>query len=493
MKQVYSWVALLQRRPYFAMGVVLAVVLIGWFAFGRNGNGNIETLVVQPAPFVSTVSVSGNVIAAQEVDLGFAQSGRVTGVYANVGNNVTQGTLLAQIENGDLRASLESARAKLAAALEGTRPEEVRVAETAVANDTAALFDAVTDAYRTADDAVRTKTAELFNDPRTNPTLTFITESTRGKRDAESGRLTLEDTLQDWERELTTMTINADLPDAALRAQNVLAGVSAFLAAVSMALNSADTDTITTQDDIDTYIAGITTARANSASAQSALTAAASALDASQKNLALKRAGSTQNDIAIERASVRAAEANLAKTLITAPFSGIITIMDAKVGKIISPNTPEISMMNIDTFQIESYVPEVNIASVKVNDPATITLDAYGAASTFNAHVISVDPAETVRDGVSTYRTILQFDVQDERVKSGMTANVYITTDTREQVLAVPRGIIILRDGKKFVRVQVGKNFEDREVTTGAVSNLGNIEILSGLNPNEVVVLQNAQ
>jgi multidrug efflux pump subunit AcrA (membrane-fusion protein) len=118
-----------------------------------------------------------------------------------------------------------------------------------------------------------------------------------------------------------------------------------------------------------------------------------------------------------------------------------------------------------------------------------VTLDAYGVEVPFEATVVSVDPAETIRDGVSTYRAILQFSEQDERIRSGMTANVIITADRREGVIAIPQGAIISRDGKKIVRIKVGEETLEREVTVGEVSSIGSTEITSGLSEGDRVVI----
>ena len=144
-------------------------------------------------------------------------------------------------------------------------------------------------------------------------------------------------------------------------------------------------------------------------------------------------------------------------------------------------------MISTGAFQIESYVPEINIALVAVGDKASVTLDAYGDKK-FSASVVSVDPAETVRDGVSTYRAMLQFDAQDPLIKSGMTANVAIVTDVKERVLSVPQGLVVYRDGKTFVRVLVGKSIVEREVALGGVSSLGEAEVLSGLNQGDTII-----
>jgi len=71
-----------------------------------------------------------------------------------------------------------------------------------------------------------------------------------------------------------------------------------------------------------------------------------------------------------------------------------------------------------------------------------------------------------------------------------MTANILIITDEKTNVIAVPQGIVIERDGQKFVSVKEGDTIVDRAVQTGSVSSLGTIEIVSGLTDGDVVLLK---
>ncbi len=144
-------------------------------------------------------------------------------------------------------------------------------------------------------------------------------------------------------------------------------------------------------------------------------------------------------------------------------------------------------MLSRGVFQIESYVPEVNIANIEVGDSAVVTLDAYGA-ETFAATIASIDPAETVKDGVSTYKTTLQFTTEDPRIRSGMTANITITTEQKFGVLIVPQGAIVRRSGNTYVQILSDKEVIERQVTTGTTS-LGQVEILSGIAAGEMIVL----
>ena len=248
---------------------------------------------------------------------------------------------------------------------------------------------------------------------------------------------------------------------------------------------------------IDTYKSTVSSGAQEVAAAASLEQSADANWSASRDSLALIKSGSTAQDVNVQLASIKAAQADLdnaqallAKTKVVAPFDGIVTKMDTKVGEIVSPATSEISMMSNGAFQIESYVPEINIAAIALNDHAKITLDAYGENVTFAATVMSIDPAETVRDGVSTYKIKLQFDQNDPRVKSGMTANVIITTSEIPNAITVPQGIIVLKSGQKFVTVKKNGSNIDVPVTTGGVSSLGQINVTSGLNEGDIVIIK---
>jgi HlyD family secretion protein len=477
-----------------------------------------NTLVVHPADFLQQVSVSGKVVAAQNVDLGFSQSGRVARVNARVGDTVRAGTLLAEVENGDVRATvlqkqaaLESQRAKLASLKAGTRPETLAIAQSAVDSGIAALnqanqgvVNAIRDAYTKSDDAIRNKVDQFVSNPRgVSPQVTFFTSASQLAITVASERAAVEQMLHTWQTDVSSLNASSDLATAGARAQTSITSVVTLLLDASAVLNQAIPSQGVSQTSINQYSSDIAGARtsvnAAAAALNTAITAqksAAAALDSARKNLALEMAGATGSDIEAQAAQVAAAQADLenaqaqlTKTRITAPFDGIVTKMDAKVGEIISPNTSETSLIGAGAFQIESYVPEINVALIQVGNAALVTLDAYGTDTPFDAKIVSIDPAETVKNGVSMYRTILQFNAQDPRIRSGMTANVVITTEKKIGVISVPQGVVKSREGKKYVQVVVNEKANEREVTTGDVSSLGNVEILSGLNDGDVVLL----
>ncbi len=508
------------RKPYrtYSLVGILGISVVGvFFLFLGNGNHVEETLVVHPGDFTQQVSVSGKVVAAESVDLAFSAAGRVSAVYAKVGDIVPAGTILASIENGDARADIfqkeaaySAAVARLKSLQNGTRPEQIAITESSVASAEAtllqanqALVDAVRNAYTQSDDAVRRRVDQFMSNPQSSTPQLNFTVSSQLELDVEWGRFLAEAMLTGWKTAVDSLNASSNLETARAAAIQNLDEIRSFLEKVASALNVVSPSSNLSQTTLDGYRADVTTARTNVNTAVTSLTSAvtaqknaAAALVTQKRSLELEQAGAVEEDIETQEAQVKIAEADLLsararfqKTLVVASFNGIVTRMDAKVGGSASSNSSAITMISEGKLEIESFIPEINAPLVKVGNNARATLDAYGESMPFAVRVISVDPAETIRDGVSTYRAKLQFVEHDARVKSGMTANILITTEKKENVIAVPQGIVIRRDGKEFVRLQKGRTALEREVTTGSVSSLGTVEIISGLRDGDTVLL----
>ena len=303
---------------YVVLGVI--VVAGGWFVLGSGDeNGKEETLVVQKVEFLQQVSVSGKVVAAQNVELGFTQSGRISRVYTSVGQTVATGAILAEIENGDARAALLQKQAALEAELAtlhslelGTRPEELAVSEAEVESAEAALgqsnqgtVDAIMDAYSTSDDAIHNKLDQFISNPRSsNPQIEFITTDSQLEIGVETKRVAVESVLTTWQSTVSTLSSSANLSLAVSETQKNLSEVSSLLANSASVLNGATPSSSGTQVEINTYIDDIATARRAINSAISAVTTAettrkskAASLNTAQKTLALKRAGTLPTEI----------------------------------------------------------------------------------------------------------------------------------------------------------------------------------------------------
>lgn len=527
----------LKKTRYIIL--ILVIILIGWGIFAYYNKSNTlayELTTVKKGSVSQEVSVTGRVKPAQNVDLAFEKSGRVASINVSVGNNVKAGQILASLNNADFAAQLEQARAslqkeqvKLDQLRAGTREEDIQVSRTAVDNAQKSLADvqnkAVTDldnlydgvrevlvaAYASADDAINKQSADLFSNRTTDPHLTFYT-STQAGVDSQSGMINAQGAISQIDSIINSLGDSQSEMDAALISVNSqMRIVQSALNSFSDALNNAANLTSTTlasykynvnlgRTNVNSSITSINNKQqailAQKATNKSNITNAQNVLKAAQDQLNLKLAGSTPQDIASQEAQVRYAQANadsyaaqLSKTVIYSPLVGVVTKQDAKVGEIINANTPLISVMSATQFEIEANIPEADIAKVKIGDSASVTLDTYGNGVIFSAKVVKIDPAETMIDGVATYKTSFQFSQDDERIKSGMTANIDILTAEKKGVLVVPQRAVITRDNEQFVQFDLGNNkIEERKVVVGLKGVDGNLEVVSGLNEGDRIV-----
>lgn len=505
-----------QKRVWIPL--VLIIIIGGYFWFRSGKIVQPDFFEVRRGDLLQEVSVTGKIRPAEEVDLAFEKSGKIARVAMDVGDGVRAGQVLVALDSSDLVAQLAQARAnakvaqlKLGEMKKGARSEQIDIDSTKVQNAEIALDDAknnlieiLKDAYTKSDDAIRRRTDQFFTNPRTSSArLVFITDQ-QLVTNLESGRVRIEQILVSFNIATQNIALTDDLNLVIRSTKENLNAVKAFLDSCAFAVNALSPTSNLTLTTIESWKSDISTARininsalANVVAADEKIRTAESSLDLARRNYNLTKAGSTAGEIAGQEATLAAAEANvqnieaqISKTILFAPITGIITQHDAKVGEIVSGNVTIVSMIGSSGFEIEANVPEADIAKIKKGNLADVTLDAYGEDIVFTASVTAIDPAETIIDGVPTYTITLQFTEKDDRVKSGMTANIDIATDRRDNVLSVPQRAVVTQENKKIVRVlNPDGTSRDVEVRTGLRGSGGNIEVVDGLHEGDRVLL----
>ncbi|MFH1979230.1 MAG: efflux RND transporter periplasmic adaptor subunit [Patescibacteria group bacterium] len=509
----------LLKKPLFILFAIILIIVVGSILVfsGRGGDKGYTSEIVKIGDVIQEVSATGRVKPAETVDLAFEKTGRISAVYVSVGKKVSKGQLLVQQSNADTLAQLESVeatlkseRAKLDEMKKGSRPEEIQIQEVKVANAKTSLADAkqnlidkLNDSYTKADDSIRTYADQLFNNPRTiNPQLNVTVADVQLEGDLEWSRLLLESMFATWRAELSLLSKDSSFNTYISTAKSNLGGIKSFLDDMAVAVNSLTTGADITQTTIDGYKSNISAARTNTntaivnlSSAEEGFRAAESSLSLEEQNLVLKLAGNTPEQIASQEAQVEKAqadvrkyEAELAKTVMRSPINGVVSAQEAKVGEIVSANSVMVSVISESEFEVESDIPEVDVAKIEVGDIAKTTLDAYGEDLIFEAFVVSVDPAETIIEGVPSYTTTFQFKEKDGRIRSGMTVNIDIVTDKSEGVLVIPQRAVVTRNGNKFVRVVVDDKIQEKMVEVGLRGSFGEVEIIEGLEEGDEIV-----
>lgn len=268
------------------------------------------------------------------------------------------------------------------------------------------------------------------------------------------------------------------------------------------------------QTQIDTYQAAVNTANNSLLTARTSLATALASKDVqlassrasvdsalgsynlTKAQLDYKTAAPRTVDVSYYRAQVASASASLEyyrsqleDYTLKAPTDGKITFVNYSVGEQTSSTKAVVSMLGKNKFYIEVDIPESDIAKVKIGNPVSITLDAYSDDVKFDGQVILVYPAETVIQDVVYYKVKVEMNETTYEIKSGMTANCDILTDHRENVLTMPARALQDKNGRQFVRILVNGKPAERDVTVGLRGDEGEIEVISGLNAGDKVII----
>ena len=526
---------------------IIAIAIGGYFGlrviFGSKGS-DYQIVEVIREKVIDLVSVTGTVISAKEIDLQFEKAGKLKTIEIEVGDQVFIGQILVRLDVAELnaqvqasQAALEIAQAKLAQTLAGSKPEDIQIYQAAVAkaevdvtNKKQALIDTQADAdndieeaYGDALDAI--KTAYTVADQALLITYTDIRNNYFSGTNQISFNVQEKEDIAENDLSLAKNYLEAAEVDdgydsiylaldkiktAVISIRDALAYLRSALddPSVSNTVSSADETSIDIERaNIDSELVNLTSAgqtissnkitnQTNINTAQSNLETAQAALKKAQDELIAKQAGPRQVDIDLSQAEVRQAQANLRqvqekvnKSVLRAPVAGVITIIEKEEGEMAQANQIIVSMIGAGRFQIEANVSETEIAKVSLSNIVEMTLDALGSEEKFAGQIIKIDPAETVVSGVIYYKVTSVFDVEDERIKSGMTVNLDIQTDRKENVLSLPYYLIKEKNGKKYVLVLDGKEIKEKVIKIG-LEGENNVEIIEGLIEGEKVIME---
>jgi multidrug resistance efflux pump len=228
----------------------------------------------------------------------------------------------------------------------------------------------------------------------------------------------------------TSNSVNDDLAEIKLFLDNVALTINALTPGGSGV----------SQATIDTWKSDLSTARTNvddsitaTLAADDKLQNAEDTLTVDQQQLSADQNANVATAIASQKTAVSEAEAALAKvnaelaaTYIISPIDGLVTRQDARLGQNAPANTTLVSIASDSKYQIATVVPASDASRITVGENANVELDAYGPNVVFGAVVVGISPTETAGQETTT----LQFEASDDRIKSGMTAAITISSSS---------------------------------------------------------------
>jgi membrane fusion protein YbhG len=413
------------RRPLLIAALaVVVLVVIGW---------NVWQAYLRRAT-ANQLSGSGSIEATQ-VDIAPKITGRVVRLAVNEGDTARAGQVLVRLDDRDLRAQVDQARASVAAAqakvtqAEAAIQTQQQMTDTQVAQARAALAAAQTRVPQAQ------TTVTLQGQTVEQSVAQAQAQLSAAQAQAVSARSNLAKAQADYARAKML------LAQGAIAAQDVDASRAAYDAAVAAdrsardavsqaqaALASAQANRLQVpirREDVRANQAAVSQAEAAVANAQAGYTVVAQR----RQDLAAAQAQLVQ-----AQAALRSAEIQLGYATVTSPINGIVLTKNVQEGEVVAAGAAVYTLVDPGDMWLRVFVPEDQIGRVRLGQPAQIAVDTF-PGRTFPAHVSEIkSQAEFTPGNVQTkedrvklvFGVKLQLDNRYGELKPGMPADATI-------------------------------------------------------------------
>jgi HlyD family secretion protein len=416
--------SLIRRRAPLLL-LILAVVAVGTVGYlltiGRAQAPRYRTVKVDRGPVTPAVSATGALNAVITVQVGSQVSGQIKDLYVDYNSPVKKGQLVARLDPDPFQAKVNAAKA------------DVDNAE-AVALNQRANVEKVRADVESARAAVAAAQATIA----------------KAQADVENVRAALASAQANVARDTATQTnakLQLDRSVELLRRQLIAQSDK------DQAQMSADT----AQAQVEATRAQVRAGEAQLQSAQGQLAAAQSQAKASEAQLQSARAalGVAEAQQTAAEAGVRNKQATLDQTKfdlehseIRAPVDGVVISRAVDVGQTVAASLQAPTLFTIaqdlTRMQVETAIDEADVGRLAEGMAATFTVDAF-PGRTFRGQIVQIRKSPQVVQNVVTYTTIIAVSNPEGILMPGMTANVRIEVDRKEDVLRLPTAALRFR------------------------------------------------
>ncbi len=485
--------------------IIIIVVVVGGYYWYKSAQGSntVTSYVVQQASLgtvIASVSGSGQVqsLASIPVKNQGSGNGNVTQIYVTVGQHVSAGQLLVQVDPTNEQKALESAQLNMQSANISLEKLQEAPATTTLQQDEDAVTQASTSIatdYQSGYDSLGSLFVDLQNvmtglqnfvlgnnvnkiqndpnafvsllpaylQPSAQPYATNVQSTYNAATAAYSQNLA---DYQALSRNSSSSSLDALFSETANTTKAVSNAVIASKDLITYIVDSYPSSSSTKplpsivnsdQTNFSTYTQTITNDITNITNAQNTIANDEISLNEKEEALTSLEAGpdpldvqSQQISIQSSQMSLQTAEQNLADDSIRAPVSGTVSAIGAVVG---TPIASSAVTLVADGEVAQVTLNEVDAAKVNLGDQATLTFDALPNLS-IAGQVVELDPVGTVSQGVVNYNAQVSFtntSTSTLQVKPGMSVTANIVTQADQNVITVPNSAIVTEGGSSYV------------------------------------------
>ena len=194
------------------------------------------------------------------------------------------------------------------------------------------------------------------------------------------------------------------------------------------------------------------------------------------------------------RADTNAVTAQFVSNQVRAPFAGTVTRLDARSGEVVTPGTVVARAEGAGAhLVIRVNVSESEVVKLTEGMRAEVTFDALDD-TVFTAELTTVSRSSIIDADVVSYQALFTLLDADQRLRDGMTADLEVKTNERQDVLTLPARAVKRREGSFYVEVynRETNTTSEQAVQKGLEGDTGIVEV-SGIAENTEVVVKNTE
>jgi membrane fusion protein (multidrug efflux system) len=186
----------------------------------------------------------------------------------------------------------------------------------------------------------------------------------------------------------------------------------------------------------------------------------------------------------LDEASLRLAQAQLEKTVLKAPFDGVLGLRHVSVGEYVQPGQAIVTLDDTDPIKVDFRVPEVYSPDLYTGQTVQVSIDA-APGRTFNGEVYAIEP--TVDPVSRSLKIRAKIPNRQGVLRSGMFARIQLVLEEKPQAIMIPEEALLSRGEERFVYRVVDGKVTEAIVRTG-LRQPGMVEIVEGLSPGDTVI-----
>jgi RND family efflux transporter MFP subunit len=488
---------LIQQNPRRTGLLILGV---GFLIFVVPGlfSRDVETVVEDALPpLVSltsaseysqtgTLSLIGTVRALSEAEITAEQGGQVVSVPVTLGASVRAGQVIAVLENASERAAVLQAEGAYEAALAASAQSSIGVNEalTSLRTTESAVRSTLLSSYTTVNATVLNTIDDFFANPQSRlPGLRIDGKGATAALNAE--RVAYQTLLREWQTRTESLN-DADLDEEIIYARENVARTIRFIEDFITVFSVQGNSNEYTDAQLATFRSEFASVKSTLIATDTALSGASANLSAARDTLLRAETAATGGTVSAADAQVkqalgvlRAAQANLAKTILTTPVSGTINSLSVKTGGYITGGSQVAVVANNTAFEIVTFVSDTERSIIAVGDEL-IADDT--ATATVRAIAPAIDP--------ETRKFEVRLVNDDGKISNGDTVKLRTatTSSATDAEIRIPITAVKFEVENGFVFGVENGALIKRPVTIGQIT--GNTVVIeSGLLPSDQFVI----